>query len=169
MVALGATCMMETWPQGDVMEGGKVVGGRGPISSGGTFSHPWCSGPSSAIIRLLLGVQPSARLAALSIRPAASLAPVHQHDCPDRCSRCQQCHGENWHHADDQHMQARLTVPEGKAAEVCLPAPSGILVAATSKLALDGAPDLAVARSRTSMLCLAMDMKPGSHVVERHS
>ena len=49
MLKQGATCTMETWPAG-------LAPGSG--GTGGTWSHPWCAGPNSVIVRRLLGMKP---------------------------------------------------------------------------------------------------------------
>jgi hypothetical protein len=49
MLAQGATATMETWPAGSAPHSG---------GTGGTWSHPWCAGPNSVLIRRLVGVRP---------------------------------------------------------------------------------------------------------------
>ena len=120
----GATATMEAWTTEE--------------KSNASWSHPWCSGPNSIIIRLLLGVKP--------IMPGWS-----------RMSFMPQPSSLSWINATVATSKgsipvsfkqtaavvtATVDVPEGVAAKACLPpahALSAELVAATV-LTVDGAP-----------------------------
>ena len=156
MIAQGATCTMETWPNGTVPHSG---------GTGGTWSHPWCAGPNSAIIRLLVGVRPESLgwkhfLVApqlSSIRSVSATVPILVGGTPEtvkvelRQSAVAVC--------------MTLTVPADTTAKVCLPAPHAVTSGVNTKLRLDGKAVAAV-QAEGRMLC-AQGVEAGVHRLER--
>ena len=156
MLDQGATCTMETWPSG-------VAPGSG--GTGGTWSHPWCAGPNSAIIRLLLGVQPiEAGWTRFQIAPQPSTLKMVNASVPFVL-------GYTATQVTIQISQrtssvsVTFSIPTGTSAKVCLPAPLGVDASDAVTMTLDGKAATAVALGR--MLCLESDVVAGAHVVAR--
>jgi hypothetical protein len=159
MLDQGATCTMETWPSGTAPGSG---------GTGGTWSHPWCAGPNSAIIRLLLGVQPiEAGWARFQIAPQPSTLNTINASVPFVLGDTATQVTIGITQAPGSSLSLRVSIPPGTAAEVCLPAPHGAEASdvAAMSMTLDGKPAAAVARGR--MLCLESDVAAGAHVVAR--
>jgi hypothetical protein len=143
------------------------------LLAGGTWSHPWCAGPNSAVIRLLLGVQPiEAGWTRFQIAPQPSTLKTINATVPFVLgAAATQVALEMTQMKSSLSM--RFSVPSGTTAEVCLPPPHGdsdasLLYqrnqgATASTLTLDGKSVRTVARGR--MLCLASDVVAGRHVV----
>ena len=148
---------METWPSGTLPGSG---------GTGGTWSHPWCAGPNSAIIRLLLGVQPiQPGWSRLQIAPQPSSLNSINATVPFVLGATATQVSLQITQTTSS-LSVRFTVPEGTTADVCLPPPNG----ATSKqvdtrVTLDGKSAPTVARGR--MLCIESDVVAGAHVTVR--
>jgi hypothetical protein len=156
MLDQGATCTMETWPSGTAPGSG---------GTGGTWSHPWCAGPNSAIIRLLLGVQPiEAGWTRFQIAPQPSMLKTINASVPFVVGgTATQVILEI--SQTTRSITVSISIPAGTVAEVCLPAPQGAEASDMVKMTLDGKPVAAVARGR--MMCLESDVVAGAHVVAR--
>ena len=133
-------------------------------------SHPWCAGPNSAIIRLLLGVTPiEAGWTRLQIAPQPSTLKTITASVPFVLGpTATQLPLEITQ--TPSSLFVRFTVPKGTSAEVCLPPPHGAAAAATTAnkaggVTLDGKGVPTVARGR--MLCIESDVVPGAHIAER--
>lgn len=122
-----------------------------------SWSHPWCAGPNSVLVRLLLGVQPIAlgwkrmlfapqpsTLSSVSAVVATSRGGV-----PVTISQ-------------SNMVQASINVPEGVSCRVCLPAPVGV---EAPHLVVDS--EVVAAQREGRMLCAETDLSPGAHVVQR--
>ena len=149
---------METWPSGTAPGSG---------GTGGTWSHPWCAGPNSAIVRLLLGVQPiEAGWQRFQLAPQPSSLKTINATVPF-------VFGETAAQValeiaqTTTSLSVRFTVPAGTSAAVCLPPPHGADddAGGGAVVTLDGKSVPTVARGR--MLCLVSDAVAGSHVVAR--
>jgi len=149
---------METWPSGTAPGSG---------GTGGTWSHPWCAGANSAIIRLLVGVQPiELGWERWIVAPQPSSLPAFNATVPlVRGDASVQVVASLVQTA--AMLQLSFTVPEGTAAKVCLPPPHGLQAADAPTLTLDHkAAGKTVADGR--MLCLGEDVTTaGQHVVGR--
>ena len=154
MIAAGATATMEVWTTRDK-----------PNLS---WSHPWCSAPANIVPRRLMGVQPLASgfshfevlpqpaglaWAALSLPTVRGTISLHFNQTA-------------------ASFAARLTVPNGTTARVCLPPPTGSGGGAKGReregpgeLTVDGAAVSAVAEGR--MLCAPASLAAGSHTITR--
>ena len=161
MIAQGATASMEAWTREEK-----------PNLS---WSHPWCAGANSAIVRLLLGVQPlepgwarwqfapqPASLPAITAVAPTLRGPINvtisNHPSGSSASGSSSGGGGGG-------FSATLTVPEGTLARVCLPAAHGTSAKLAATLQLDG--DVAKGRAQGRMLCFVDDLKPGTHTVSR--
>merc|ERR1712096_489714 len=142
MIRQGATCTMETWP------GGVAPGSGG---TGGTWSHPWCAGPNSVVIRHLLGVQPIAlgwrrfRFAPQpsSLRSLEAVVPIALAGASAEIT-------VNLTQSASS-LSVLLTIPDGTTSRVCMPQPHALEPGVATSLLLDGAPALLEAEGR--MLC----------------
>jgi len=157
MLQQGATCTMESWPDG-------TKPGSVPDQ---TWSHPWCSGPNSNIIRFLLGVRPIdlgwARMLIMpqpsSLMSVNGSVPVLVQGVPAT--------------VEVQLVQSRttfemsVTIPEGSGARVCIPPAQGMASGDAKVLSLDGIVVAAV-EAEGRMLCFATDIAPGVHIVSRY-
>jgi hypothetical protein len=159
MLDQGATCTMETWPSGTAPGSG---------GTGGTWSHPWCAGPNSAIIRLLLGVQPiEAGWAHFQIAPQPSTLKTINASVPFVLGDTATQVTIEITQTPGSTLSLSVSIPPGTAAEVCLPAPHGAEASdvAAMSMTLDGKAAAAAARGR--MMCLESDVAAGAHVVAR--
>lgn len=154
MLAQGATCTMETWPSGTKPGSG---------GTGGTWSHPWCAGANSAIIRLLVGVKPIElgwQRWMLAPQPS-SLKSIN--------ATIPFVHGDKNEAVEvsleqmGNVLSVRFSVPAGTTARVCLPAAHG--VAQPTTVTLDGKAAVTVKEGR--MLCVKDDVAAGQHTAQR--
>ena len=157
MIAQGATCTMETWPNGTAPHSG---------GTGGTWSHPWCAGPSSAIIRLLLGVRPESPgwkrfLVApqlSSLRSVNATVPILVGGSTPETVKVEL-------RQSVAAVSMTLAVPAGTTAKLCLPAPHAVASGARTALWLDGKV-AAAAQSEGRMLCV-QGVDAGMHRLKR--
>ena len=135
------------------------------MGAGGTWSHPWCAGPNSAIIRLLLGVQPiEPGWSRFQLAPQPSSLKTVKAAVPFVLgSTATQVTLKITQ--TDSSLSVRFTVPTGTTAEVCVPPAHGADGAVAAGVTLDGKRVATVARGR--MLCMGSDVAVGSHVVVR--
>jgi hypothetical protein len=158
MIAQGATASMEAWTREE--------------KPNLTWSHPWCAGANSVIIRLLLGVQPLAPgWTRWQFAPQPASLSMIQATVPSLLGAINVtiANGREQTSSLDGVSQkvfaTTLTVPKGSLARVCLPAAHGVAVSTAIKLDLDGVEVASVVQGR--MLCTADDVKPGAHTVAR--
>lgn len=157
MIAQGATCTMETWPNGTAPHSG---------GTGGTWSHPWCAGPNSAIIRLLVGVRPeSLGWKRFLVAPQLSSLQSVNATVPILVggSTPETITVELRQSATVVSML--LAVPAGTTAKVCLPAPHAAARVSHATLRLDGKV-AAAAQAEGRMLCVT-GVEVGAHRLER--
>ena len=149
MIKQGATATMEAWTTGE----------KGNAS----WSHPWCSGPNSIIIRLLLGVKPLLPgWTKMSFMPQPSslewinaTVATGKGSIPVSFKQTATA------------VTATIGVPEGVSAKACLPAAHSLSeeLAAATTLKIDGVGVATVAEGR--MLCAKVDLTPGPHELVR--
>jgi hypothetical protein len=156
MLTQGATCTMEAWPAGTAPHSGGTVGR--------TWSHPWCAGPISVVVQLLVGVQPLApgwRRFEFAPQPSnltelTAAIPVAVGGTPGTIDVTVA--------QSASAVETTLTVPAGTTARVCLPAPHGLPTPATAnQMWVDGVRTPAVSDGR--LLCLQSDLDPGGKAV----
>ena len=148
---------METWPAGTK---------QGSVPDQ-TWSHPWCSGPNSIIIRFLLGVRPLelgwTRMLIMpqpsSLMSVNGSVPILVHGA--------QAKVEVQIAQADSAFDMFVTVPEGSMARICVPSAHGMAEGKAKTLMLDGNV-VADVEVEGRMLCFATDIGPGSHVVSRY-
>lgn len=150
MIKQGATATMEAWTTGE--------------KSNASWSHPWCSGPNSIIIRLLLGVKP--------ILPGwTRMSFVPQPSSLEWINATVATGGKGSIPVSFKQsavaVVATIGVPEGVTAKACLPAAHalGEGLAAETSLKVDGTAVATVAEGR--MLCAKADLTPGHHELVR--
>jgi alpha-L-rhamnosidase len=149
MIAQGATATMEAWTRDEK-----------PNLS---WSHPWCAGANSVIVRLLLGVQPlSPGWTRWQFAPQPSSLPAIQATVPSLRGTINVTISNG---GGGGGFSATLTVPEGTLARVCLPPAHGTSAKLAAALKLDGTEAKSEVQGR--MLCFADDVKPGAHTVSR--
>ena len=167
MIAQGATASMEAWTREE--------------KPNLTWSHPWCAGANSVIIRLLLGVQPltpgwarwqfapqPSSLSSIRAVVPSLHGPINvtiSNGKEQRLAAAGGAPAAATIGSTGQVFSATLTVPAGTVAQICLPSAHGVVSASATKLELDGKPVPSVAKGR--MLCMADDLKPGAHTVVR--
>ena len=157
MIAQGATCTMETWPNGTAPRSG---------GTGGTWSHPWCAGPNSAIIRSLMGVRPeSLGWKRFLVAPQVSFLRSVNATVPILVGGSTPATVQVELRQSATAVSMTLTVPAGTAAKACLPAPHAVASGASTTLKLDGKV-VAAPQADGRMLC-AQDVKVGVHRLER--
>ena len=147
MLRQGATATMEAWSRS--------------IKPNLSWSHPWCAGPNSVIVRHLLGVQPiGLGWARMQFAPQPSTLRTINATVPSRLGAIIV--------TIDNTPEAfrRPPVPTGTTARVRLPPPQGSSPASATVLELDGVTADSNAEGR--MRCLRDDVPPGSHAVSRH-
>ena len=147
MIAQGATATMEAWERDEK-----------PNLS---WSHPWCAGPTSVIVRLLLGVQPlDLGWGRMQFAPQPSTLAAVNATVPSPLGQVQVAiiNGPT-------DFSATLMVPDGTTARVCLPPAPGVSPASAKMIVLDGVVANSVPDGR--MLCLSVDVLPGTHTLRR--
>jgi hypothetical protein len=162
MIAQGATCTTESWPSGTAPHSG--------LPPGRTWSHPWCAGPNSVIIRLLLGITPielgwqrfSFTPQPSTLRTVNASVPILARGQPETVHVLL--------NQTDDTFRAVLHVPARTAASVCLPPAHGLEPAAAHLLLLNGQPVAAADQlSEGRMLCFKRDLPPGAYTLERRT
>ena len=160
MLAQGATCTTESWPSGTTPGSG--------LPPGRTWSHPWCAGPNSAIIRLLLGVEPIA-LGWERFQLAPQPSSLTQINASVPFVRGAASHQVSISITQTPStLTVTFTVPVGTAAHVCLPPPHAVQGSTeedATQMTLDGKSEESVAYGRMS--CFAADVASGSHTAVR--
>ena len=159
MLSLGATCTMETWADG-------TTPGLGPDQ---TWSHPWCAGPNSIIIRFLLGVKPmELGWSRMSFSPQPSSLTSVTGTVPILVGGVSAAQIQISLVQTKTLIQATIDIPLGTMARVCLPPTHGIAANDAKGMSLDGrvlaTADLEI---EGRMLCLKKDVAKGLHVVSR--
>jgi hypothetical protein len=159
--AKGATATMEAWSREE--------------KPNLTFSHPWCAGANSVIVRLLLGVQPLALgWTRWQFAPQPSSLGFIRANVPSLHGTINITIANGGGlttpkaaavEADTQVFSATFTVPEGTTARVCLPPAHGVAAVSALELDLNGVKASSVVEGR--MLCLETDVKPGTHTARR--
>jgi len=164
MISQGATCTMETWPGGIEPHSG---------GTGGTWSHPWCAGPNSAIIRLLLGVRPlQLGWARWELAPQLSTLTSVAATVPMVVAAAGMASviAVNLTQVPQVEVSAVFNVPNGTAARLCLPPPAGLDSESAPHMEVNGqeVPAGGVVREGR-MHCLASDLVGGrSYTSRRH-
>lgn len=149
MIKQGATATMEAWTTDE----------KGNAS----WSHPWCSGPNSIIVRLLLGIKP--------IMPGWSTMSFIPQPSSLEWINATVATGKGSIPATFKQSAtvatATLGVPEGVAAKVCLPAAHGLSaeLATATTLRVDGDVVKTIAEGR--MLCAETNLAAGHHEIVR--
>ena len=152
MIEIGATTTLEAWQPADKWNT--------------DFSHPWCASPASLIPRLWAGVSPlepgwrRARVAPLpgNVSNFYISAPTLRGALNVRFKQ-----------VTGGGVTLNVSVPTGTTAQVCLPplhadfAP--VVTTAGDTIVVDGENVTSVVWGR--MLCAAVDVKEGAHVVQR--
>ena len=143
MIKQGATATMEAWEPSEK-----------PNLS---WSHPWCAGPNSIIVRHLLGVQPlQLGWRRMQFAPQPSALRAINATVPSLLGRIAVTIANG-----PAQFCATLTVPAGATARACLPPAHGVASDAATTLELDGARVKSVSEGR--MLCVGMDVPAGAH------
>lgn len=156
MIRQGATCTMETWPSGNTPGSG---------GTGGTWSHPWCAGPNSVLIRFLLGVRPtSPGWARFSFMPQPSSLRSVNATIPMVVAGAVPAEVTVILTQSEGGVFTALTVPQGTRARACLAA-SYYSTGAPTALRLDGVPVASSPEGR--FLCCMNDLGPGSYKLSR--
>jgi alpha-L-rhamnosidase len=152
MIKQGATATMEAWTTSE----------KGNAS----WSHPWCSGPNSVIIRLLLGVRPTEPgWKRFDFVPQPSSLEWINATVPSKLGTIPVTLKQT-----PTAITTSLHVPEGGTARVCLPPPHAAASAEQAteqQLLVDGAAVASVVEGR--MLCAKTDLAAGLHTIERSS